>query len=129
MENRSITITEDATGEEKILRLEPDLIAYQRAIVCRGTSCSLIGTSGLKDPQYVVKFSWTSDKRPPEADLLRLAHERGVRGVAKLFGHHRITSIAEMREESTFTKPHTFRSLTLSTASSFSQSQPQNLLH
>jgi len=126
---RSITISEDATGEEKRLRLEPDLIAYQRAIVCRGTSCFLAKASGLKDPQYVVKFSWTSDKRPPEADLLRLARERGVRGVAKLFGHHRITSIAEMREGSTFMKPHTFRSVTLSTASSFSQSQPQALLH
>ena len=79
MEYRSTTITEDATEEEIILPLKPDLIAYQRAIVRRGSSCFLTVTSGLKDPQYVVKLSWTSDKRPPEADLLRLAHERGVR--------------------------------------------------
>lgn len=38
-EYRSITITEDTTGKERRLQLEEDPIAYQRAIVCRGTSC------------------------------------------------------------------------------------------
>jgi Fungal protein kinase len=127
-EHRSITITEDATGKERRLWLEPDLIAYQRAIVCRGTSCFRAGVSGAEEPRYVVKFSWTSDKRPPEADLLRLARERGVKGVAKLFGHHRITSIATMREGLTFINAHTFRTTTFSPSSSFSQSQPQSLL-
>ena len=40
----------------------------------------------------------TSDKQRPEAALLRLARERGVEGVAKLFGDHRITSTPDMRE-------------------------------
>lgn len=127
-EDRFITITEDATGKERRLQLESDLIAYQRAIVCRGTSCFRARLPSFEDPQYAAKFSWTSDKRRPEADLLRLAHERGVEGVAKLFGHHRITSITDMREGLTFGKRHAFRNTVLSPSSSFSQSQPQSLL-
>ncbi|KAI4203343.1 MAG: hypothetical protein LQ346_001814 [Caloplaca aetnensis] len=118
-----ITVVEDATGKERRLQLEPDPIASQRAIVCRGTSCFRARTPSSEDLRYVVKFSWVSDKRRPEADLLRLARERGVKGVAKLFGHHRITSIADMREGLTFRKPYAFRNTTLSPASSFSQSQ------
>ncbi len=118
-----ITIMEDATGKERRLQLESVPIAYQRAIVCRGTSCFRARTLNSKDLRYVVKFSWVSDKRRPEADLLRLARERGVKGVAKLFGHHRITSITDMREGLKFGKPYAFRNTTLSPASSFSQSQ------
>lgn len=118
-----ITVVEDATGKERRLQLDPAPIAYQRAIVCRGTSCFRAKTPSSKNFQYVAKFSWVSDKRRPEVDLLRLARERGVEGVAKLFGHHRIISVADMREGLTFTKAHTFRNTTLSPASSFSQSQ------
>ena len=118
-----ITVVEDVTGKERRLQLEPVPIAYQRAIVCRGTSCFRARTPSSKDLQYVVKFSWVSDKRRPEADLLRLARERGVQGVAKLLGHHRITSIADMREGLKFGKPYAFRNTTLSPAASFSQSQ------
>ena len=127
-EDQFITITEDATGKERRLQLKSDLIAYQRAIVCRGTSCFRASIPSSEDPQYVVKFSWTSDKRRSEAELLRLARERGVEGVAKLFGDHRITSIADMREGLTFAKRHAFRNATLSPSSCFSQSQPQSLL-
>ena len=91
--------------------------------MCRGISCFRARTPSSKDLQYVAKFSWVSDKRRPEADLLRLARERGVEGVAKLFGYHRIISIADMREGLTFGKPYPFRNTTLSPASSFSQSQ------
>ncbi|KAL8788263.1 MAG: hypothetical protein Q9213_001783 [Squamulea squamosa] len=118
-----ITVVEDVTGEERRLQLEPDPIAYQRAIVCRGTSCFRARTPSSENLRYVVKFSWVSDKRRPEADLLRLARRRGVEGVAKLFGHHHITSIADMRKGLTFGKPYAFRNNTLSPASSFSQSQ------
>ena len=71
----------------------------------------------------MVKFSWVSDKRQPEADLLRLARERGVEGVPKLFGYYRITSIADMRKGLDFGKPYAFRNMTLSPISSFSKSQ------
>lgn len=121
--DRFITVMEDATGKERRLQLEPFPIAHQRAIVCRGTSCFRAKTSGSKDFQYVAKFSWVSDKRRPEADVLKLARERGVEGVAKLFGHHRITSIADMREGLTFGKPYPFRNTTLSPASPFTPSQ------
>ena len=121
--DRFITVVEDATGKERRLQLDPAPIAYQRAILCRGTSCFRAKTPSSKNSQYVAKFSWVSDKRRPEADLLRLARERGVEGVAKLFGHHRITSIAEMGEGLTFGKPYAFRNTTLSPASSFSRSQ------
>ncbi|KAA6407381.1 MAG: hypothetical protein FRX48_08929 [Lasallia pustulata] len=125
-EDRFITITEDATGKERRLQLESHLIAYQRAIVCRGTSCFRASIPSSEDPRYVVKFSWTFDKRRPEADLLRLARERGVEGVAKLFGDHRITSIADMREGLAFAKPHAFQNARLYRPSSFSQSQSQS---
>ena len=110
-EDRFITITEDTTKKERRLQLESDLIAYQRAIVCRGTSCFRASIPSSKDPRYVVKFSWTSDKRKPEAYLLRLARERGVEGIAKLFGDYRISSIADIREGLTFAKPHAFRNI------------------
>ena len=110
-EARFITITEDMTRKERRLQLESDLIAYQRAIVCRGTSCFRASIPSSKDPRYVVKFSWTSDMRQPEVDLLRLARKRGVEGVAKLFGDYRITSIADMRKGLTFGKPHAFRNV------------------
>jgi hypothetical protein len=34
-------------------------------------------------PKHVVKFAWPSDKRQREGRLLRLAKERGVRGIAE----------------------------------------------
>ncbi len=52
----------------------------------------------LKDLKQVVKLSWPSDLRPPEADLLRRARDHGVDGVAKLLGHPPITSIEELRD-------------------------------
>ena len=121
-----ITITEDATGKEERLRLDPSPIAYQRAIVCRGTACFRAMALDSEYPQYVVKFSWTSDRRAPETELLRLARQRGVSGVAELFGHRQIASIKEMREGLTFAKPHVFRNATPS--SSFSQSKSPSLL-
>jgi len=115
-----ITVVEDATGKERRLQLEPVPIAYQRAIVCRGTSCFRARTPSSKD----FPGSPISDDLKPISS--RLARERGVKGVAKLFGHHHITSIANMREGLTFGKPYAFRNTTLSPASSFSQ--PQSLL-
>ncbi len=73
---------EDATGKERRLQLESVPIAHQRAIVCCGTSCFRAKTPSSEDLRYVAKFSWVSDKRRPEVDLLRLARERGVEGVA-----------------------------------------------
>ena len=116
-----MTITEDATRKEKRLQLKQDPIAIQRAIVCRGTSCYR-----TEDSEYVAKFSWTSHKRPSEADLLRLALRKGVKGVARLLGYHRITSIEEMRDGLTFPTRHHFRNTSPNASESFSESFSQS---
>ncbi len=121
-EDRFITITEDVTGKEKRLQLMSSPIVIQRGIVCRGTNCYR-----SKDLAHVVKFSWTSDKRSPEADHLRSAREKGVKGVAKLLSYHRITSIDEIREGLTFPASYHFRNTSSSALTSFSQPQSESL--
>lgn len=71
-------ITQDDSGEETVVQLNPKLLTYQSAIVCRGTTCFLANVDDKV--QGVAKFSWTSDKRASEKELLKLAQERGVRG-------------------------------------------------
>ena len=107
---RFIAISKDATGKENRMQLDEAPFVKQRAVVCRGTTCFR-----SSDKANVVKFSWTSDKRPPEADHLRLAREKGVEGIAKLIGYQRITSISELRSGLTFPSPHRFRDVTTST--------------
>ncbi|KAH8753809.1 FunK1 protein kinase, partial [Diaporthe sp. PMI_573] len=130
VDGRFVTLEQDSTTNPTKLRLEPQPITHQRAIVCRGTSCYLTKTPGSKDHDCVTKFSWTSDRRRPEVDLLRVAHERGVEGIANLVGYRRITSVAEMRSGLTFGEPYSFRGLPSAASSfsqSFSQSQPSFL--
>lgn len=124
-DGRFITLTQDGTGKPAKLLLEPSPITYQRAIVCRGTSCYRTKTPDSTDWDSVTKFSWASDKRRPEAELLRVARQRGVEGIADLFGCHDITAIAEIRSGLTFGKPYRFRN-TSSAAASFSQSFSQS---
>ncbi len=121
-EDRFITITEDVTGKEKRLQLKSSPIVIQRGIICRGTNCYR-----SKDLAHVVKFSWTSDKRSPEADHLRSAREKGVKGVAKLLSYHRITSIDEIRDGLTFPASYHFRNTSSSALTSFSQPQSESL--
>jgi hypothetical protein len=105
---RFIHIEQDGANSRERLQMESKAFTHQRAIVCRGTSCYI--TKGPRnDGNYVTKFSWTSDRRRPEADLLKLARSRGVEGVAKLICHCIITSIDEIRPGLTFTKPYSFR--------------------
>ncbi|KAI9770216.1 MAG: hypothetical protein M1839_003244 [Geoglossum umbratile] len=106
--------------KEQRLYLEEEPIAFQRAIVCRGTTCYRARRPGAKDWEFVVKFSWRLDKRRAEGELLQLAKERGVWGVARLFGCQDLTSIAELRQGLQFGKPRTFPSA----SGSFSQTQP-----
>ncbi|KAF2459673.1 hypothetical protein BDY21DRAFT_338901 [Lineolata rhizophorae] len=124
-DGRLIFIEQDGALGRKRLRLESQPFTRQRAIVCRGTSCYLTKPPESDEWSYVAKFSWTSDRRKPEADLLRLARQRGVEGIARLIGHRRIASINEIRSDLTFKKPYSFRG-TPSAASSFSQSFSQS---
>lgn len=89
---------EETTAEEKIY-LEDRPIALQHSIVCRGTTCYRGKKQGSNEWEFVVKFSWRSALRPDEGRLLKLAKERGVWGVAKLFGYlDQITSISKLRD-------------------------------
>ncbi|OJD12101.1 hypothetical protein AJ78_07250 [Emergomyces pasteurianus Ep9510] len=114
-----ITVKGPDIPEEIELRLG-EMLSFQHVIVCRGTTCFL---ADVGEVEGVVKFSWVSDKRRPEIELLELAGQRNVRGVARIIGHSTITSIADMRSGLTFdNKRHNFKSAPPSTASSF-QSQ------
>ncbi|EXU95608.1 protein kinase [Metarhizium robertsii] len=121
-----ITMPVETCGKKRKRELELDAnpIARQRAIVCRGTSCFLAKTTGADEYDKVVKFSWTSSMRPPEADLLNKANERGVKGLAKVVGYYEeVTSISKLRENLVFSTPHKFRGVPCSANTSFSQSQ------
>ncbi|PGH35791.1 hypothetical protein GX50_01375 [[Emmonsia] crescens] len=123
---KMITVETAETEAEMVLQLDPAPLCFQQAIVCRGTSCFLAKSGD--EVEGVAKFSWTSDKRQPEVDLLKLAHQRGVKGVAKVIGHCAITSITSMRDSLSFDKCHNFRSAASSASSSVTQSQPHNPL-
>ncbi|TWU78747.1 hypothetical protein ED733_006618 [Metarhizium rileyi] len=111
--------------QKQELELNANPIACQRAIVCRGTSCFLAKTIGADEYDKVVKFSWTSSMRPPEADLLNKANERGVKGLAKVVGYYEeVTSISKLRENLIFSTSHKFRGVSHSANTFFSQSQP-----
>ncbi|KMP09338.1 hypothetical protein CIHG_06230 [Coccidioides immitis H538.4] len=115
----------------KRLQLKLDPLTRQRAIVCRGTSCYLTKAPGAEDWNHVTKFSWTSDRQKPEAELLKLANQRGVEGIARLVGHRSITSIKEMRAGLMFEKPYSFRGSSSAGSfflQSFSQSKPSSVL-
>ena len=121
--NQFIIVVEDMISKEKRLQLKPVPIAHQQTIVCRGISCFYAKTPSSKDLQYIIKFFLVCDKWWLETDLLRLARKKEVEGVAKLFDHHRITSIADMYERLTFEKLYAFWNITLSSESVFLQFQ------
>ncbi|KAH6725072.1 hypothetical protein BKA61DRAFT_42781 [Leptodontidium sp. MPI-SDFR-AT-0119] len=89
-------IKRDATGKYIVVRgvrifQEDHPIASQKAIVCRGTTCYRGRRGDPGEWEHVVKFAWPSDKRQREGDLLKLAKERGVKGIAEWFHHEQIT--------------------------------------
>ncbi|EAS34035.2 uncharacterized protein CIMG_05059 [Coccidioides immitis RS] len=119
--SRTITVNGSEIADKILLRLDPTPLCSQYAIVCRGTTCFLAKNSDKVEG--VAKFSWTSDKRRPEVDLLQLAYQRGVQGIARVLGYRTIISIADLRRGLTFGNPHTFQSRNTSAASSLAQSQ------
>lgn len=122
-----VTIPTELRGKtrKRKFEMEPVPIAFQRAIVCRGTSCFSAKVAGGDRFDTVMKFSWTSSLRKPEADLLNKAYERGVKGIAKVVGYQEnITSIEALRAGLAFSIPHKFRPVPRSNHTSFSQSLP-----
>ncbi|PGH01766.1 hypothetical protein AJ79_07814 [Helicocarpus griseus UAMH5409] len=117
--SKSIIVKGPGTSEETELKLG-EILFFQCAIVCRGTTYFLT-TDG--QVEGVAKFSWVSDKRQSEIELLELAGQKNVQGIARIIGHSTITTIADMCCGLTFdNKHHNFKSAPTSTASSF-QSQ------
>ncbi|EER27791.1 hypothetical protein CPC735_031270 [Coccidioides posadasii C735 delta SOWgp] len=130
-DRRFINIKQDGSEMAKRLQLKPDPLTHQRAIVCRGTACYLTKAPDSEDWNHVTKFSWTSDRRKPEANLLRLANQKGVEGIARLVSHCSVTSMEDMRSGLVFKKPYSFRGtsgVASSFLQSFSQSQPPSIL-
>nr|KMM71664.1 hypothetical protein CPAG_07967 [Coccidioides posadasii RMSCC 3488] len=122
--SRFINIEQEGAEINRV-QLRPEPLTCQQAIVCRGTSCYLTKSPYAPESDnwsYITKFSWTSDRRKPEADLLRLANQKGVKGIATLVGHWSITSIKEMRSGMTFTKPYSFRGTPRAPPSALSRS-------
>ncbi|TWU79100.1 hypothetical protein ED733_008727 [Metarhizium rileyi] len=104
-EYRHITL-DDLSGNKIRVRLDKAIVR-QQAIVCRGTTCYKTQNN------QVAKFSWVSDKRKLEAEQLKLAEQRGVKGVARLVAFRQITTIAELREGLEFPERHLFRGETV----------------
>ena len=106
-----IVIKREGQAKEERLDLEDQPIAFQRAIVCRGTTCYRAKRQGLSLPEFVVKFSWRSDKRRAEGELLKLAKKKNVWGVAEIFGHQDLTRVSDLRQGLQFGKPRSFLSV------------------
>lgn len=81
------------------------LIVFSHSVSWNRSKAECLGFNG------VVKFSWTSDLRPPEAELLQKANDRGVKGLAKLVGHDKVTSVKKLRRGLVFEASHNFRSV------------------
>jgi hypothetical protein len=93
------------------ISLEDRPIAVTKAIVCRGTACYRGRRPSSTDWEYVVKFAWPSDKRQREGELLKLAKENKVTGIAMWFNHEQITidgdpdTISHLRRDIKFGTP------------------------
>ncbi|KAI9852509.1 MAG: hypothetical protein M1824_001884 [Vezdaea acicularis] len=91
--------------------LEDTPIASKNGIVCRGTTCYRGKGERAIEWEYVVKFSWPSAKRRREGELLRLAKDRGVKGIARWVDHQDIVTgechdtIANLRSGLSFQRP------------------------
>ena len=116
--DRSINVSADVSGKRNRLQLETRPFVKQQATVCRRTTC--FRTS---DQKVVVKFSWTLDKRQCESELLRLAREKDVEGVAEFIGYEQLTTIDELRSGMAFSSRHRFRTTAGSVSGSFSISR------
>ncbi|KAI1124970.1 serine/threonine-protein kinase Sgk2 [Nemania abortiva] len=100
-ENGHLYITlDDASGKETKIRLGEMIHSASEGIVCRGTACYFTQNN------HVAKFSWGPEE---EVEHLRLAEQRGVKGVVRVVAHRRITTIAELREGLEFPKPYNFQ--------------------
>lgn len=73
------------TGKEVKYYLEDPPLCHKKGIVTRGTLCyrAWASTSETQSPEYVVKFSWPEATKNNEGELLKLAKEKGVKGISE----------------------------------------------
>ena len=116
-EDQFITVRSDVAQNKKRLQVENQSFFKQPAVACWGTTCFR-----AIDRKKVVEFSWTSDKRHCESELLKSAHAKGVQGVAHFVWYEKLTSIRELRNGMTFPALHPFRNTNGNCSITFSQS-------
>jgi hypothetical protein len=125
-------IKRDRNGKYIVTRdmrisLEDKLIASTKAIICRGITGYRGRRSDSTEKEYVVKFAWPSDKRQWEGKLLKLAKERGVKGIIMWFNHEQISidgspdTIVYLRRDMKFRTPRK-----LSTKGSWVDKRPES---
>ncbi|KAI1176893.1 hypothetical protein F4777DRAFT_587648 [Nemania sp. FL0916] len=101
---------DDGLFQTTTFELVSSPIEYQKAIVCQGTSCFLVKEKGMCKYDMVIKFSWTSSLRSPEAELFKKANARGVKGVRNVIGFRdKITSVSELLKDLRFPSPYKLR--------------------
>ena len=93
----------EQNSQKKVSFYLGDTLASHNAIVSRATCCysAVIKdrtSKSIKETKHVIKFSWASDKRRPESEYIRIARERGAKGVPRVACTQAITSIADMRK-------------------------------
>lgn len=70
-------------------------ICRRTGIVCRGTYCAMAHPA--TGEELLVKYSWRSEARGSEGELLELAARRGVVGVARHVAHEDVVDVAALR--------------------------------
>ncbi|KAI1433714.1 serine/threonine-protein kinase Sgk2 [Xylaria sp. CBS 124048] len=102
-----LTVPLDGLKLTQTFELDPVPIAHPQSLVGNGTACFRAKVQGPLEYDHVIKYSWTRSSDPPEADLLREAHKRGVEGIVKLVGYHEeITRIIKLRSGLKFPSSH-----------------------
>ena len=109
-----LTLSGDEGCPPSRWELEDDCISLQKAIAWRATTCYRIKRTDEtgSEGSFVAKFSWVDKSRTSEADVLREAEEKGVKGIPRLFASKDFISTEDLRKGLTFSDPHPFRSST-----------------
>ncbi|KAI0447649.1 serine/threonine-protein kinase Sgk2 [Xylaria telfairii] len=95
------------TAPHVTMTLAAQPFVKRNAIASRGTTCYK-----AENDQYVAKFTWAPQAHTSELQLLKLAKERNVRGVATVVAYQEITSVANLREQLKFGPRHQFKKIT-----------------
>ncbi|PGH15311.1 hypothetical protein AJ79_02476 [Helicocarpus griseus UAMH5409] len=108
LEIRSVTFI-DADGKLEKFYLENKPIAAPQHIVGISTTCYPARRLFVKEPEFVVKFSWGRSKPHTERELLELMEERNVWGAPEILWCQDLGSIRDFRQGLKFTtEPYDF---------------------